>query len=472
MWIQTMPVQASLAAGKKGHGTPGQASSAVAGADFAAWLEASLEHVDATRSGTSPAAAEHPAVQVFPEGFSEATFLQMMKEWLAAALQLLLVDRPHEVTDAQANSTVSQDDSSSPAGNSMGALGLQYIPYESLQLLMDVLESANVSLGESEHDALSSLALVQRLLHALEGASDDRRVNDALKQWVQTAFPSAEHGFSADRAELLTSIIKWVRNALASSDGTERVQADLSAQSGQDAKGLTVGALREMLSQLGLRASAGQDGQAGRTHSDNFGMTNPSFSSMPYQAVASTERTFVQWLNEPNATGAAEGNPSSPVRETSPLIPTVRLILSRFETLDGRGYEARFQLVPEQLGTVHVKLVLHQGVLQAQLVVDTRMAKEALESQLHSLQQAFAQQGLQVDKIQVTVREEALFQWQEHNAFLFQEQRQHARQDAQGGQASGSANAYITAETEDSENETATVLRGESSLKEGIDLSV
>lgn len=68
----------------------------------------------------------------------------------------------------------------------------------------------------------------------------------------------------------------------------------------------------------------------------------------------------------------------------------------------------RLSLYPESLGQVDVRMTSHNGVLTAHLVVDTWVAKELLEGQLEHLRQALQQQGLQVDKLEVSVGQQGL----------------------------------------------------------------
>ncbi|AYC29244.1 flagellar hook-length control protein FliK [Paenisporosarcina cavernae] len=60
------------------------------------------------------------------------------------------------------------------------------------------------------------------------------------------------------------------------------------------------------------------------------------------------------------------------------------------------------KLYPEHLGTIRVELVSRDGVMSARLLANTSLGKEMLDSSLHQLKQAFHQQALQVDRIDVS----------------------------------------------------------------------
>jgi len=64
--------------------------------------------------------------------------------------------------------------------------------------------------------------------------------------------------------------------------------------------------------------------------------------------------------------------------------------------------EARMTLHPEHLGQVQVKLTMQNGQLTAQFVADTLAGKEAIESQLAQLRITLQNQGIQVEKLEVS----------------------------------------------------------------------
>jgi flagellar hook-length control protein FliK len=63
----------------------------------------------------------------------------------------------------------------------------------------------------------------------------------------------------------------------------------------------------------------------------------------------------------------------------------------------------KLQLYPEHLGKMEIKVVSHQGVLSAQLTADSHTVKAMLETQVAALQRSFAEMGIKVDKVEVTL---------------------------------------------------------------------
>lgn len=59
------------------------------------------------------------------------------------------------------------------------------------------------------------------------------------------------------------------------------------------------------------------------------------------------------------------------------------------------------KLYPEHLGQIRIELIETNGVLTARMLASTALGKELLDSQMNQLRQAFLQQNLQIDRIEV-----------------------------------------------------------------------
>ncbi|MCG7334049.1 flagellar hook-length control protein FliK [Sporosarcina sp. ACRSM] len=60
------------------------------------------------------------------------------------------------------------------------------------------------------------------------------------------------------------------------------------------------------------------------------------------------------------------------------------------------------KLYPEHLGQVRIELLQTNGVMTARILASTALGKEMLDSQLHQLRQAFVQQNIQIDRIDIS----------------------------------------------------------------------
>lgn len=60
------------------------------------------------------------------------------------------------------------------------------------------------------------------------------------------------------------------------------------------------------------------------------------------------------------------------------------------------------KLYPEHLGQVRIELLQTNGIMTARILASTALGKEMLDSQLHQLRQAFVQQNIQIDRIDIS----------------------------------------------------------------------
>lgn len=84
--------------------------------------------------------------------------------------------------------------------------------------------------------------------------------------------------------------------------------------------------------------------------------------------------------------------------------------------------EAKFSLTPDKLGEIDVKLSIHKGQVAAHFTAETLIGKETLESQISLLRTSLQQQGLHVDKIEISLGGQGL----QHS---FSQQEEKSRQD-------------------------------------------
>ncbi|MCR2820717.1 flagellar hook-length control protein FliK [Lederbergia panacisoli] len=96
------------------------------------------------------------------------------------------------------------------------------------------------------------------------------------------------------------------------------------------------------------------------------------------------------------------------------------------------------RLHPEELGSLRVELLQKDGQLTARILASTQKAKEMLDFQLNSLRQAFTQQNISVDRIEVTYNQGDI------NRYTNQDSRgngqQHQQQNQDHGQSQNETN--------------------------------
>lgn len=76
-------------------------------------------------------------------------------------------------------------------------------------------------------------------------------------------------------------------------------------------------------------------------------------------------------------------------------------LLIKNVTLPNGESQMNIQLQPKELGQISVKLSSQEGIISAQIIVQSALGKELMDSQIHQLKQSLVVQGYQVDKIEV-----------------------------------------------------------------------
>lgn len=142
----------------------------------------------------------------------------------------------------------------------------------------------------------------------------------------------------------------------------------------------------EMPSQLASLLS--EDEQAALTAVDG---------EKPAVAVVSGDRTAT--TEAAKASALAKEAPA-PARAED-VLPQVSKHLEALKS--NQANAIKLQLYPEHLGKMEIKVVSHQGVLSAQLTADSHTVKAMLETQVAALQRSFAEMGIKVDKVEVTL---------------------------------------------------------------------
>ena len=111
-----------------------------------------------------------------------------------------------------------------------------------------------------------------------------------------------------------------------------------------------------------------------------------------------------QQMQVPNGSIAPKTESSFPLLQVSEFSSEVsEWISSNIRLTNGQqgSTQVKFSLFPEHLGHIEIKITSQQGMVSAQILTDTSLAKEALEGQLHQLKQSLLQQGIVVHKLDI-----------------------------------------------------------------------
>ncbi|MFJ7980317.1 flagellar hook-length control protein FliK [Lysinibacillus xylanilyticus] len=94
--------------------------------------------------------------------------------------------------------------------------------------------------------------------------------------------------------------------------------------------------------------------------------------------------------------------PAAKPAQSEAFLKEMQAIINKAQISNAQGItRLSLKLYPENLGTIRIELVQNDGVLTARLLASTAHGRELLDSQAHQLKQAFVQQNIQVDRLDI-----------------------------------------------------------------------
>ncbi|WJQ79389.1 flagellar hook-length control protein FliK [Brevibacillus brevis] len=300
-----------------------------------------------------------------------------------------------------------------------------------MALLAQLLGSGQATQDELPTDAQQKFAdAVDQLLGKALG--DAGQVSEDLKQ-ILANLKKGEA--TSDELNKLAALLESLKNQKGNADESKRSALNLRSDvlgnmnTTQQDTFKTISSLRlnQGLSAYKLEAGiqsqtvqptlqAGllnQEGDAQEGQLNGNGQT-------PIIATPNTQTQSVQTFSQQSV-------PTHHVNANQLTQQVTQLFVSKMQLTQNNGiHEARLILNPQALGQVDVTITSQNGVITAQFHAETQAGKEMLDNQLPQLRAALAQQGLQVDRLEVNQ--------QQDTTFNFQQQREQARQQQENRQ--------------------------------------
>ena len=125
--------------------------------------------------------------------------------------------------------------------------------------------------------------------------------------------------------------------------------------------------------------------------------------------------------------------PTTKPAQSEALVKEMQTIMNKMQLSNAQGVtRLTLKLYPENLGTIRIELVQNDGVLTARLLASTAHGRELLDSQVHQLKQAFAQQNIQLERLDIAqALQDADRQQRDPNFFsnFFKQQQQQEEQE-------------------------------------------
>ncbi|WNC12541.1 flagellar hook-length control protein FliK [Brevibacillus brevis] len=339
------------------------------------------------------------------------------------------------------------------AGTATGGAGLgDLFSMQMIQALQSLPDPdatlAPEGLSEDDMDALQELmALLAQMLSSGEqlpqelGAAleDKAGAVDQLLQKAQSQFPGIQEDWkqlmtklsegepASAEMEKLAELLEALKNQKGSQEtgkkspllarsevtGGPQVQPELEK---------SVQPLRFHQGLSAYKAEAGIPSQTVQPSLQGSGLSNQNGNEESSQPFANAQGTVA--TPTPQQTNQTLPQPSVPAHQVHASQVTqqvTQIFVKQMKLSQVEGvHEAKLILNPQSLGQVDVTIKSHNGVITAHFSAETQAGKDLLDNQLPQLRAALAQQGLQVDRLEVSQQQET--------AFSFQGQRDQARQ--------------------------------------------
>ena len=281
--------------------------------------------------------------------------------------------------------------------------------------LQDILNSLDLQpesliLCDSESGimAVNADALKQLVLgvHGVEDASafltndalntELSEVTDAIADFVRDTLGVTKEELASLKAEAMPQLLKQAVDTLQAASQTDTMAADKDALNQTGTVENTMTAIAEDANSSNLQKDSQQD----MSMRDDSEMLQGDDSLVPTHATMA--ETFTDRLSQ--ALEKSSGMKGQSVTQTMNQIVEQVVRQVRIRVMP-ETTSMELRLNPASLGRVNITVAASAGIATATMVVENQMAKEALESQMIHLKEAFNEQGLKVDEVEVTVAE-------------------------------------------------------------------
>ena len=123
------------------------------------------------------------------------------------------------------------------------------------------------------------------------------------------------------------------------------------------------------------------------------------------QTAGQQGNLLLQNLKEENFLSGLQQASQTEGTQTTDTQDIMRQIMDYMKvSVKADGSDLEMQLHPQSLGTLHVQVASKNGVVTANFITQNETVKAALESQVVQLKESFAEQGVKVEAIEVTVQ--------------------------------------------------------------------
>lgn len=184
----------------------------------------------------------------------------------------------------------------------------------------------------------------------------------------------------------------------------------------------------------------------------NAARVEPVPTEVNVQVLTGAASEVAKASQAPTRPEASAPPPPAPTVHMSNLIEELGGVLKGSFRLNGtqEGTQIKVNIFPEHLGQLDIRLTASEGKIAAQIFTSNLLAKEVLELQVNQLRNSLLQQGVTLDRIEISQQssQPSFGQQNAHPDQRFSQQQQQQQQQQKQGNASHNKNGYQRIEEE------------------------
>ena len=290
-------------------------------------------------------------------------------------------------------------------------LGISMEKLKNLELLLEnasgrliaktadgTIKDLSTLLGQKDNGkSVESSEVAAKLANLLD--MDEGEAEKFFKQLKVSSIEIKAEGKPAEKAQSSGNQFGKMVSSLANEHGMETSSQNREKETPMGGKSL--------MGDIDKKFTGSKENTAGRELSFRTAMEGPA---KPSQTGNSTQAAAPQGtLNEVSATKAASIKPAQATdgllkaREARVMDQIVER--ARILTLPNQTH-ARIALKPPSLGTVDIKIVMHENHATAAIVVESASVKQTVEQNLDQLRAALSQHGISIEEMNVSVEQQ------------------------------------------------------------------
>ena len=271
------------------------------------------------------------------------------------------------------------------------------------ETLQNLLQTAGLTM----QDLLDPAVMKDFILQINDATSVDLLIDESLNNLMQQAMQLLDEVLNvADETVISTEVpVEELLPEEAASAQTEPHETVVDAEKPQ-----TVEANAETVAQTTPEDITRTDGKSAETQNVDtevqvtVQIEDAGDSDASADLMKQNTEGVISNLNQALAQATGEEIAATPFDTSVTQTDIVRQVVDEIRVnLSKDVTSMTLQLNPEQLGKVQIHVSTKNGVMQAQIIAETEAAKAAVESGLAVLKEAFENQDLKVDAIEVMV---------------------------------------------------------------------